>query len=79
MKYQWLSTDFLYYNHLRNNVGYWLCTNGKYFPKEIKAKYDPDKKNCKTCIAENTKLKIKVTIPKTTCANVLHINRKIFI
>ena len=76
MAYEWLSTDSLYYNHLCNNVGDWLCPNGRYFEKERKAKNDPNKKYCETCAEIYTDSHTK---PITYCPNVLHINRKIFI
>ncbi len=82
MEYEWVSMGFLYYNHLRDNIGDYLCPNGDYFQKEANVKYDPDKEHCPECSRRSFNLVIKgniPVIPKTTCANILHINRKIFI
>ena len=83
MNYEWLSTSYLGFNHLSDVDGKWLCCSGNiFFGQEGKAKYDSDKNHCTLCIkySENSDIKITgVIIPKTTCPNVLHINRKIFI
>ena len=85
MTYQWGTYEPYGFNHMYDENLIWLCSsdyqntkfNNSYLPK-----YYPDKKHCDRCSRKSFDLGIKATIPaipKTTCANVLHINRRIFI
>ena len=86
MEYKW-GTCFDYgFNHMYNDESFrWICSSknqDSIFHSFESIKYDPDKTHCPQCSTKSFDLGIKATIPaipKTTCANVLHINRRIFI
>jgi len=83
MIYEWKTLKGYGRNHLIDNSGYWLCSNNRvYFRPEERAKYYADKIYCCLCteLSKNPNIQVMATIKtKTTCANVLHIKRKIFI
>ena len=75
MKYTWKSADLWEYNHLVS--GYTIyCMINPINQKLLSVlhKEDEKKSRCINCIQFNLK-----EVRKTTCPNVLHINRKIFI
>ena len=82
MSYTWGTANVFNFNHLYDENLIWLCSSknqNSTFKYIDLIKYDPDKKHCPGCDRKNFDLKVQIPIPKTYCANILHINRKIFI
>ena len=74
MEYEWRTTGIWNYNHLISDESVYCFSRNLNRDSEFVHMEDLSKPRCGEC--KNFEFE---KVKKTTCANVLHINRKIFI